>query len=251
MKCLKCRKSLDKDINFCPNCGEKLDKANKMKNKNIINILIQTIKGIFLLSIFCFLIYSISSKNEIKPQNTKNTDNTQHVSSFDMVVVKAKNCENETTKKIVIDIFKENSGFYKSIDKSTIKNITLMYPAIERYDSSIDKYYCSGTIVMNANGQGFKPSVYDYKNRYYSFANNYGENLNGYDTYKLNIEYRSSISEGRDFVQIPSSSLTNTGNFTCSNNCNGITDKRYIESEKKFKEKMKLEEESQTMIFPE
>ena len=114
------------------------------------------------------------------------------ISSYTSEVLgRARNCENSDVKSLVVDIFKENNEYYKAIDKSSISSISLMYPRAESYDREIDKYHCSGTIVMKSKDSGFLPNKYESNNIYYSKINdNYwssAETLDYYDTLSLNV----------------------------------------------------------------
>jgi hypothetical protein len=163
---------------------------------------------------------------------------------------KAKNCEDPTIKNMVIEIFKENSQYYASIDKNSIADITLLYPASLEYDKEIDRYSCSGTIEMKSGANGFKPILYDTKNEYYSLIYNFWDNtLKEYTHYKTDVKYYSQISEGQILVQ----STTNydyVGNFNCDGPCILTKDPTYIEKQTYKNEDDKKKEDEEHINLP-
>lgn len=161
-------------------------------------------------------------------------DNSNIVSN-NPIFREAKTCENDEVKNLVIEIFKEHNQYYKDIDKSSINNITLMYPAASSYDKDIDKYSCTGTIIMTS-ANGFLPISYDYENNYYSMIGHSFDKtptIKTYDILKTYMEYDSQISEGQILVQ---AGIRNN-DFSCSNTCPVITDMSYIEQEKRYMRK--------------
>lgn len=140
---------------------------------------------------------------------------------------KAKNCEDSEIKDFVIKTFKEHNQYYKDIDQSSVSSITLMYPAATSYNKDIDRYSCTGTIVMTAPN-GFLPAVYDPNNSYYTAINNGTTTMSTYDTLKTEVVYDSLISEGDILV------LTELKNddFSCNGICKLINNIPYIEEEK-------------------
>lgn len=165
------------------------------------------------------------------------SDDTNHSVSY--TFNSAKNCEDTSVKNLVIEIFKEHNEYYKDIDKNSISEISLRYPASSSYDRDIDKYFCTGTIVMKSAASGFLPTSYDYyANKYLnkSYANFY--ELYKYDTFELNLDYDSQISEGQTLVH----AAVSGGEFSCSyGSCDMIPN---VEREKE-RIRQKLEEEAQ------
>lgn len=182
--------------------------------------------------IFCTLIIIVFCSNACTFDNS----NTNIPTSL---TPRAKNCEDNDVKNLAIKIFKENNEDYKNIDKSSISSLTLLYPAASNYDKNIDKYSCTGTIVMTSSS-GFLPTTYTSDNSYYNKIKNYTKNIKTYDILKTNVEYDSQISEGDILVQL--SMYDN--NFSCSNICKTITDISYAQKEiqEKREEHIKQEE---------
>lgn len=172
-----------------------------------------------LIIILIFILQVLNPSSEIN-------DNISNIISLN----KAKNCEDEVVKNMVLEIFKENDYYYKDIDKSTISSVSLQYPAITSYDKDIDKYSCTGVISMKSVGNGFKPIVYNDKNNYYSKISSIWNNdtIKKYTNYKVNVTYYSQISENNILVQ----STDYTGEFSCEGNCEDIVNKKYIEDKK-------------------
>ncbi len=177
----------------------------------------------------------------------KNVSDTSNINSLSnsYIVGRAKNCENTEVKNLVISIFKEYNEYYRDINKNSITEIALIYPAISSYDKDIDKYYCTGTIVMKSIPSGFKPVLYDYSNEYYrrSRSDDY-KKLYKFDTYELNIEYESQISEGETLVR---ANVYGSNNFSCSYGiCDKIPDQHYIDEEKaKIQKQLEIQAKEQ------
>ena len=251
MKCSNCGNELNGNEKFCANCGNKIG-ANLPKNNLFENFskIIYGLIALGILGIIISLLPSLSSNNSSSGKNELNSIRNN------LSYGRAKNCEDIDVKNQAISIFKQHDEYYKDIDKSSIADIELKFPASQSYDSSIDKYECTGVIVMNTKGTGFIPSVYSFDNKYFYFAHKYDNEqyLKGYDTYKLNIRYSSQMSEGRTLVQIPTYDLSTRGQFSCEGSCDGIVNVGYVEAEKARKEKVQQAKEKkirdEVMVFP-
>lgn len=181
--------------------------------------------------IFCTLIVIVFCSNACTFDNSSANITQQ-------VFPKARNCEDNEVKNLVIEIFKENNEDYKNIDKSSISSLTLLYPAASNYDKNIDKYSCTGTIVMTSSS-GFLPTTYTNDNSYYNKIKNYTKNITTFDMLKTNVEYSSQISEGNTLVQ----SKMYDNDFSCSNICKTIIDISYAQKEEQEKRKEHIKQE--------
>lgn len=231
MRCCKCLHENEEKAIYCVKCGNKLN-ANHQYNYNTSSIGCGTIILIFIVIVsFLFVIILLSSEDDI---------------SDGPIVNRAKTCEDTDVKDLVIQIFKENNNYYRAINKKSINSIVLNYPSISRYDKDIDKYFCNGTIIMEANTSGFLPSSYDYNNVYYSLIKKsiFDDTLYKFSKYELNVEYESQISEGRTLVR----STTEGGDF--SGNGGTIVNQAVIERERKYQQQKQKEINDTHMNLP-
>lgn len=145
---------------------------------------------------------------------------------------KAPNCEAQEVKDLAMQIFKENDYYYKLFAPSTISDVSLIYPAASSYDSEIDKYSCTGTIVVKAANNGFKPAkddnafaslIHNYK--WVDSAGTYADVYTKYTKYTCRVQYTSQLSEDQTLVTSSycgSGTLfdSNTnGEFSCEGEC--------------------------------
>ena len=237
MYCPRCNHKIDENYAYCSKCGCSLNK-NNTKNNSFVDIAFQIITSLIIVGILIFIISTMISYNN----NSSNLE-------FSPKLNKSKNCEDSTVKNLVIEIFKENNEYYLDIDKTSIADITLIYPATSSYDSTIDKYSCTGIITMTSTSSGFLPKKYDtdnlYYNHIYSFSN-YGQ-LYKYTKYKQNVSYDSQISEGNTLV----SASNNLGEFSCNGTCGMFPDKKHVERQLKQQEKVKKENQNNELNLPE
>lgn len=164
---------------------------------------------------------------------------------------KASNCEASATKDLVIQIFRDNNEYYKDIDPSSISSIELIYPAVTAYDKELDKYSCTGTLVMKSNKNGFIPSSFEYGNKYYDKINNNWydyKTLEKYTKYEVQLKYDTQISEGSLLVQTKDINQK----FSCDEACGRISNQKYqkeIEKQEQIKkENLKEQEEERKKI---
>ena len=109
---------------------------------------------------------------------------------------------------MVIQIFKENDATYLKVKPETVASVYLKYPAAISYDSSVDKYTCSGTVVVNAVKNGFR---YDYdfmgmvtKDLGYTYDSDDFTKKYNYAGYECQVDYTSQLSEGQILVSASS-----------------------------------------------
>ena len=131
------------------------------------------------------------------------------------------NCESSDVKNIVIESFKENSEYYKSIDESSIGSITLMYPRAVDYNKDIGLYSCEGNIIIKATNSSFLPKDFNSSNLYYQYTTNFynqvihDTSMVHYNTYMVDVEYKTQISEGNLLV----TSWFDNEELSCDNIC--------------------------------
>lgn len=93
-----------------------------------------------------------NSTQKILKNNEKETQNkqiTQEIGElFDYL--KAPKCDNRKVQNIVKQIFKEHNPYYLNNSES-VTDIFLKYPVATSYDSSIEKYFCKGTVIVNSS----------------------------------------------------------------------------------------------------
>ena len=257
MYCPNCGKKFNTDNqNFCTNCGYKLD-SNKLniehsdknsnsndteqklienssnsdipkKNNNTINIL-KILLICFVITLLVLLLVSFVF-NVVPNLNT----NVQ-----DLWKPKAANCEATNTKDLVLQIFRDNNEYYNAIDPLSIASIELEYPAVTSYDKELDKYSCTGTIIMKSNENGFIPTLYDYNNKYYKKINNnwYNyETLEKFTTYEVQNKYNTQISENNLLVQ----SKEINEEFSCDIACGRIPNEKYQKEKEEQKKKQEI-----------
>lgn len=241
MFCPKCNNENNSDALFCNRCGYNFKQTgikNDDKNNfgcNLARIIVNICIGLIIL--FTLLGY-------LGKQASYNLEDISN-KPLSNLFLKAHSCESDDVKNLAVQIFKENNNYYKAIESNSINQVYLRYPANVSYDSSVDRYECSGTIVMTSSNI-FKPLLYEYSNSYYSTAKHHSSELDadilkGYNTYTCNIEYTSQISEGN--VLVSSSSCSFNENFSCEGVCNPIILKQY--NYKKNIEKVKEEQKIQ------
>ncbi len=209
-KCPECGKECELEQSFCTACGYKFD-ADKiddnLKNKQSVNktsiVIVSVLLFVFIaIIVIAFFVYYGSTPLEEDK-------------------VSAPDCEAEEVKELVVSIFNENNEYIKAIDKSSIAEIILRFPAVSGYDKSIDKYFCTGEVVVKSNSTGFLPLTMEYDNKYYSkIAHDYyydsSENYwERYTTYVVPVEYTSQISEGSTLVSLKQKN--NYGKFSTDN----------------------------------
>lgn len=233
MRCNKCLHENEENALYCIKCGNKLNN-NHSYNHSTNSIGCGSIISLIFIAlvVFLFVVIFIDS-----------TDDMSISPSVSHFINRAKSCEDSEVKNLVLQIFKENNRYYKSINKNSIKSLSLIYPAASRYDKDVDKYYCTGTIIMEANPSGFLPNLYDYSNDYYYLIHRYS-GLIKYSTYKLNVEYESQISEGNTLVR----STTDGGDF--NGNGGTIVDQSKVEEERKRAQKKQKEINDTHMNLP-
>ncbi len=252
--CPNCGAELLDDAKFCTNCGYKLDgiiefsnneqekdsENSSLKNdnpekvttknprdnkNNILKILVICFVGILIVLSLIYLIFNVI------PQ--LHEDIQEHFEP------KTSNCEAPDTKDLVVQIFKEHNEYYKAIDPLSISSIELIYPAVTSYDKELDKYSCTGTLVMKSNENGFVPLKYENGNKYYNKINNswYNyETLEKYTTYEIQLKYDTQLSEGSLLVQTKQVNQE----FSCDSACGRIPNIKY-QKEKEEHEKIKRE----------
>lgn len=208
------------------------------------------IGGLVILVACCCI--SFITRETTNFSDSTNSENNKAADIFNKINNKNYSCESEDVKNLVINIFEENDEFYKAINKNTISDIKLLYPAAQSYDSSIGKYDCTGQIVMSANGVAFAPIVQNWDNAYYHFVKHFRKYLSGYDTYKINVRYSSQMSEGNILVQVPDYDLKGNGKFSCQkSSCEGIIDEEEQKEEIKRQEKrIQYKKDNEQMILP-
>ena len=217
INCPNCGSTVSSEDSFCINCGAVL-KRNVTSNNNSeqnqsnsddVDVLKIFLSGflkialIICLVIFIFYLFILFRK-DISYINDIN-NNYPRPSTF---INKARNCEDSTVKDLVIQIFKENDATYLKVKPETVASVYLKYPAAISYDSSVDKYTCSGTVVVNAVKNGFR---YDYdfmglvtKDLGYTYdSEDYTKEYN-YAGYECQVDYTSQISEGKILVSASS-----------------------------------------------
>ncbi len=205
---------------------------------------------LFLITIFG-LLYTKETKTVLNNKVQENTN--KNIPNIPLQINNTTlSCESDETKSVVINIFQENDNYYKYIDENSIAALNLKYPAAENYDSNIDRYECTGKIVMNAKGLGFLPSEQNYNNNYYNTVRSYSEYLKGYDTYEIDVRYSVQMSEGSLLVKVSSYDLQYNGKLSCKKtSCNGIIDKKVYAQKQQREKRMQLKKESETMVLPE
>ena len=208
---------------------------------------------IFLFLIIIFgLLYTKETKTALNNDVQENTNKNIKEDLPPQINNITLSCESDEAKSIVINIFQENDTYYKYIDKNSIAALELKYPAAENYDSNIDKYECTGTIVMSANGLGFIPSEQNYDNNYYKRVHSYSEYLIGYDRYEIHVRYSVQMSEGQLLVKVSSYDLQYNGKLSCQKaSCNGIINKEEYARKQQQEQRRQLKKESETMVLPE
>ncbi|MCM1264897.1 MAG: zinc ribbon domain-containing protein [Candidatus Gastranaerophilales bacterium] len=195
-KCPDCGKECELEQAFCTGCGYKFDNTSEkitedkksLSNTSIIFISVLIFVFIVIIGIAIFLHYnsSISQQDEgVTP-----------------------NCEASEVKDLVISIFNDNNEYIKAIDKSSIASVILRFPAVSGYDKSLDKYFCTGEVVVESNPSGLLPLTMEYENKYYSkIAHDYYYDSDEsywerYTTYVVPVEYTSQTSEGSTLVTL-------------------------------------------------
>ena len=130
-------------------------------------------------------------------------------------------CDSTDVKELVIESFKENNKYYKSIDESSIGSITLMYPRAVDYNKDIGVYSCAGDIIIKAVESSFSPKEFNSGNLYYNYINNFyivmmhSADVVRYDTFTADAEYKTQISEGKLLV----TSWFSNENLSCEDAC--------------------------------
>lgn len=211
MNCPNCGNDIEANQKFCTKCGTKIEIENNNFNLTIV------IVSIFI----CIIVFTIILLMVFKSEKI-----TQFFESSVDTEIKADNCESYNVKNLAIQIFKDNNSFYKSIDPFSVADIVFMYPSVTSYDKEIDKYFCSGRIVVKSTDIGFQPS--DSNSEYADFIHttqwdesiyNYVDIYKKYTQYICDIEYTSQISEGETLVNSSYCHYLRDIDFNCEGNC--------------------------------
>ena len=228
MFCPNCGKEVEENQKYCSNCGyclleeeERQDKETNKENKSsgLFDILIPIIViGLILTGLFLSFMKSDEVSNFFKNDSLEPP--------------KAENCESKLVTDLAVSIFEENDYYFKLLEPYSISDVYLKYPQEESYDSSTDKYTCSGTIVVTAQEEGFLPLENDndyYKKTFYLKWNDDKTKLlsvlKKYNQYTCKIEYTSQISEGQTLVNSSFCGSENVfdtsdlGKFSCIGDC--------------------------------
>lgn len=210
ISCPNCKKKSSTDNKFCVNCGAKLTSKQAKFSKKQVAILIS------LISLIPILGY-LASTGALQFQSDSG------IFSNLLGKFKMPSCESEEVKSDVADIFEQNNLWYKDLEPDSISGIYLKYPAVSSYDKDIQKYSCTGTVVMTSKAEGFVPKNLEYNmnviesiflpedqnvfffKKYrgaYSTKDNIGYyQFNQYHTYLCPVEYTIQKSEGSILVK--------------------------------------------------
>lgn len=218
INCPNCGSMVSSEDSFCINCGTPLketiningstseSKQSQSKNVNVFMALLSGFLRICLIaSIVVFVYYLFITSKSYSPDINDSDDNYPKPIAF---TNRARNCEDSTVKDLVIQIFKENDATYLKVKPETVASVYLKYPAAISYDSSVDKYTCSGTVVVNAVKNGFR---YDYdfmgmvtKDLGYTYDSDDFTKKYNYAGYECQVDYTSQLSEGQILVSASS-----------------------------------------------